>query len=514
MKAMTDWRAASRLFILGVLVLAGTSAAGFPQPQPQPGLGGDLVIKEILIEPGSPKPGEIATVTAIVSNQGVRDIKQGFNVRFDVVFPVVGRAQVAVLKVPRGLRAGEEKRVQVQWQVLELPLIQLRFTADAPLNQVRETDEHNNWLEKVIQIPEEYITQWGLDRIGAREAWQTTKGSPEVVVAVIDTGIDYTHPELDANIWTNPGEIPGNGVDDDGNGYVDDIHGWDFVDNDNDSLSGSEIHWHGTAMAGVIAAEDDGFGVTGVAPHVKLMDLRVPTSIPVSQFKVPRGFIEAVEAMAEAIDYAVDNGARVINMSLSFPVDFWGIPPDWLAEKYTEIIERTLKPALDRAAERGVIVVASAGNNAAKVGFPARFSSTIAVSATTTADELAYYSNFGPQVDVAAPGGDISEEELYARLAEDFAELVPVLRTLIITPFPTVDSRPGYAWSAGTSPAAAFVSGVVALLLSIDPNLTLDDIRRIFAATSEDLGPPGKDDRFGWGLINVAKAIEYLLEDR
>jgi len=503
-------RGCSLLFsaiILVVWALAGVGISPLGPSQLQ--FGGDLVIKGIEVEPESPKPGDVVTITATVLNQDEEDIEQGFNVRFDVVFPVVGRAKVAVLKVPRGLGAGEGKQVQLQWEVLELPIIRIRFTADAPFNQVREVREDNNWLEKVIQIPEEYITQWGLDRIRAREAWEVTRGSEEVVVAVIDTGIDYTHPDLDANIWVNPGEIPGNGIDDDGNGYIDDIHGWDFQDNDNDSLRGSEIHWHGTAMAGVIAAEDDGFGVTGVAPRVKLMDLRVPTSIPLSYRRVPPGFVAAIKALAKAVEYATGNGAKVINMSLGFPVDFWGIP-EAIRPKYAAVIEEILKPALDDAAERGVIVVVSAGNDASEVAYPARFGSTLAVSATTAADELAYYSNFGPEVELAAPGGDISEEELYAKLAEDFAEIVPVLRTLIIAPFPTADGRPGYAWSAGTSPAAAFVSGVVALLLSIEPGLTLDDVRQVFAATAEDLGAPGKDERFGYGLVDVAEAIRHL----
>lgn len=499
------------LLVLVLSVAAATSVTTLPQVQ----IAGDLVIKEIAIEPASPKPGEMATITATVLNQGKKDIKQGFNVEFDVVFPVVGRARVAVLSVSRGLKAGEEKQVRVQWEVLELPIIRIRFTADEPFEQIQETNEHNNWLERTIQIPEEYITQWGLDRIRAREAWEVTKGSPEVVVAVIDTGIDYTHPDLDANIWVNPGEVPGNGLDDDGNGYIDDIHGWDFVDNDNDSLSGSEIHWHGTAMAGVIAAEDDGFGVTGVAPHVKVMDLRVPTSIPLSYQGVPPGFTAVIRAMAEAVHYAVANGAQVVNMSLGFPVNFWGLP-EAIRPKYAAVIEEILKPALDYAAAQGIIIVVSAGNDASDVSYPARFPSTIAVSATTSTDELAYYSNFGPEVDVAAPGGDISEEELYASLAENFADIVPVLRTLIISPFPSEGGRPGYAWGAGTSPAAAFVSGVVALLRSVDPDsaLSLDDVRRILAQTSEDLGEPGKDEKFGHGLINAARAVRYLAQER
>lgn len=488
------------VFLVLILSLSvGTFVTTLPQlPQP----GGDLVIKEITIAPESPKPGDIVTITATVLNQDKRDIKQDFNVRFDVVFPVVGRAQVAVMKVSRGLKAREEKQVQLQWEVLELPIIRIRFTVDAPLDQVQEIRENNNWLEKMIQIPEEYIGQWGLDRIGVREAWKVTKGSEDVVVAVIDTGVDYTHPELDANIWVNLDEIPDNDVDDDGNGYVDDIHGWDFEDNDNDSLAGSKIHWHGTAMAGVIAAEEDGFGVTGAAPHVRIMDLRVCDEEGACGFA----------AINTAIRYAADNGADVINISLGLPYEVVEKAPAYLKGKYEAAIEAQ-EEALNYAAAKGAIIAASAGNEAAAVGYPARFDAVIAVAATNVADGLAPYSNFGPEVDLAAPGGDISEEELYAKLAESFADIVPVLKTLIIVPFPAQDGRPGYAWSSGTSPAAAFVSGVVALLLSINPDLTLAEVKSVLAETSEDLGQPGKDEKFGYGLVNAARAVEHLVKE-
>lgn len=487
------------LLTLVLVVSAGISVASSSQLQ----IGGDLVIQEIAIEPAAPVPGETATITVTVLNRDDKDVNQDFNVRFDVVFPVVGQARVEVLKVDRGLKAGQTKRLQVQWQVLELPLIRIRFTADEPFGQVNETNENNNWLERTIQISEEYITQWGLDRIKARRAWEITRGSEseEVVVAVIDSGVDYRHPELDANIWTNPDEIPDNGIDDDGNGYVDDVRGWDFVDGDNDTLSGSEIHWHGTAMAGVIAAEDDGVGVTGVAPRVKIMDLRVLDERGAGGF----------DAITSAIRYAADNGADVINLSLGLPFEVVENAPSRLKQRY-EVALQAWEEALEYARSKGVIAFASAGNESAAVGFPARFDAAIAVAATTVSDELAPYSSFGPQVELAAPGGDISEEELYAKLAENFADLVPVLRTLIIAPFPTGDGEPGYAWSAGTSPAAAFASGVAALLLSVDPDLSPSALERLLAETADDLGAPGRDERFGYGMIDAARAVEALAQ--
>ena len=114
--------------------------------------------------------------------------------------------------------------------------------------------------------------QWNLAAIDAAEAWQTTTGSRSVVVAIVDSGIDFNHPDLAANIWTNPREIAGNGRDDDGNGYVDDIHGWDFVDNDNLPQDG---FWHGTHVAGIIGAVgNNGIGVSGVSQQVSILPLR------------------------------------------------------------------------------------------------------------------------------------------------------------------------------------------------------------------------------------------------
>ncbi len=164
-----------------------------------------------------------------------------------------------------------------------------------------------------ISIPSSHEAirlRWGLRAVKAPEAWEVTLGSEEIVIAVIDAGIDYSLPYLADRMWRNPNEIPGNGIDDDGNGYVDDVHGWDFRDGDPDSLAGTPLNWHGTFVAGLIAAAvDAATGIGGVAPRVKLMDLR---------FLDSRGLFYRGDwpKLAEAIEYAVDNGARVINLSI------------------------------------------------------------------------------------------------------------------------------------------------------------------------------------------------------
>lgn len=482
------------LLMLTALMLTGAVAT---QPQPQIS-GADLVVKAITIEPESPKPGDELTITATVLNQGRGDVTESFNVQLVVSlgppefsaigFGELGGIQVGVQRVGGGLRAGQEKQVRFQWKMIALPLAKLWVVADAPFDNVLETDEENNALEAIVRVESQYLDQWWLERINAREAWEITQGSEEVVVAVIDSGIDYTHPELAGAMWTNPGEIPNNGLDDDGNGFIDDLRGWDFVDYDNDSLKGTPLDPHGTAVAALIAAAADGKGTTGVAPEVRLMDLRVLDT---------RGRGKWSDAF-KAIEYAIESGADIINMSFSSPY----------AEEAEDWFARHAAPLLERAIGSGVIIVASAGNESREVSWLARFPEVIAVSATTKDNEAASYSNFGPEVELAAPGGDLSWEQLKARLAiaRSFEEILPVVSNLLITPW----IREYYGWFAGTSAAAPLVSGTIALLRSLKPDLSLEEIRQIFRETATDLGEPGRDEQFGYGLIDAAAAVKYL----
>ena len=227
---------------------------------------------------------------------------------------------------------------------------------------------------------------WGVERIEAPRAWERTIGSQSVIVAVIDSGIDTTVEQLAGRIWINPGEIAGNGIDDDRNGYIDDIHGWDFRDNDPSSLTGSDIHWHGTFVAGIIAARSEGGKVTGVAPGIRIMDLRFLNANNLF-YRSDWG------RFAEAIDYAVDNGADIINLSIYAR----GTPP------------RIFEQALNRAAQRGVIIVGIAGNDGrSQVSYPGKYASVLAVSAIDRHDRLAPFSNYGPEIVVAAPGRRIT----------------------------------------------------------------------------------------------------------
>ena len=311
-----------------------------------------------------------------------------------------------------------------------------------------------------LSNPGGLVLSWGVERIEAPKAWERTTGSQEIVVAVIDSGIDTTVPQLSGKIWVNPEEIPGNGIDDDGNGYADDIHGWDFRDDDPSSLVGSKIHWHGTFVAGIIVAQPGTDRAAGVAPGVRIMDLRFLDGKNLF-------YTSDWEKFARAVDYAVENGARIINMSLYAN----GKPP------------LVLEQALRRAMQREVIVVGIAGNDSkAQVSYPGRYPSVLAVSATDCNDHLASVSNCGPEVAFAAPG-------------EKITSLFPegAVRT-----------------SSGTSFAAPHVSGTLALIFSVDPGLTSSQAIELLRRTCEDLGNPGCDDCFGAGLINAGRAVTEI----
>ena len=312
-----------------------------------------------------------------------------------------------------------------------------------------------------------YSLQWGLNNPGsasgtedadidAPEAWGIATGAAnDVVVGVIDTGVDYNHPDLRDNIWVNPFETPGDGIDNDNNGYVDDIHGYDFVDLDNQPL---DDHNHGTHVAGLIAASsDNGVGVTGVAWHAKIMALR---------FLSVDGF-GGLDMAVEALNYAMKMKEAGVNIRVT--------NNSWGGADYSEALEQ----AIARSADDGMLFVAAAGNGGDdRVGddidvtenhfYPASHPSDniISVTATDSFDRLASFSNYGAQgVDLAAPG-------------------VAILSTL----------RDGtYGYFNGTSMAAPLVSGVAALAFSLRPDATWQEVRdAIFAGADPRPGLAGK----------------------
>jgi len=293
---------------------------------------------------------------------------------------------------------------------------------------------------------------WNLNHVNAPEVWAQGFTGEGVVVAVVDTGVDSSHRELSSNIWVNPGEIPGNGIDDDGNGFVDDRRGWDFVAGDNDPNDGNG---HGTHVAGTIAAANDGFGSTGVAPGATIMPVRVLDSDGAG----------SIYDVAAGIRYAVDNGADVINLSLG--------------GGYSS----TLLSSLIYAGQNGVFVVAAAGNAAgATPAYPAAFSAelthVLSVGAHDSLDAKASFSNSvgaSGAVQVAAPGVGI-----YSTLP---------------------DNR--YGRSSGTSMAAPHVAGLAALALSANTALAPEAVRSLIVDGADRL-IAGSDS---FGGVNAAASV-------
>jgi len=324
--------------------------------------------------------------------------------------------------------------------------------------------------------------QWGLERVAAADGWRMAVGSG-IVAAIIDTGIDWTHPDLMDNIWFNSGEDDGNGtpfqydaelgwvldpadangIDDDGNGLVDDVIGYDFTDAPELPAVGDYLdpdrdpfdeHRHGTIVASVAGAvTDNGIGIAGVAPGLKIMPLRAGNS---------QGFLQE-DDVAAAIIYAILNGAQVINMSFG-----------------DTVVAPILHDVIQYAASRGVVMVASTGNDGMEqLHYPAAWPEVIAVGAVTAADYRWPLSNYGLTLDLVAPGNNI----------------------LAATP------GDAYGAFAGTSLATPFVTAAVALLLEVNPTLPPAIIRNVLRVSADDIGQPGTDNLSGAGVLMIPASL-------
>lgn len=320
-----------------------------------------------------------------------------------------------------------------------------RFCKDLLARKVVSACSPNYALRAAEVVSSDPLTpnMWGLsiqEGVAASSAWDITTGSRDVVVAVIDTGIDYNHPDLAANIWTNPGEVPANGIDDDGNGIVDDVHGANFVSGtlrNGDPYDDSE---HGTHVAGVIgAALNNGVGGAGVSPQVSLMALKFMDAQGVGRLS------DAIAAINYMVDLKVNRGVNVVVSNNSWGGGAFSAP---------------LAAAIEGAKAAGIVFIAAAGNAQQDVdlfpSYPSSYESdnVVAVGAVGRDGKLASFSNFGSEgVDIAAPGVDI------------------------------LSTAPGgsYKTLSGTSMATPFVSGALALLFAIEPSISMADaINRLY----------------------------------
>jgi subtilisin family serine protease len=307
---------------------------------------------------------------------------------------------------------------------------------------------------------------WGVKKIDLAGAWDQTTGSSNITVAVIDTGVDRTHPDMTANIWTNPNENPSNGVDNDNDGYINDYYGWNWCNNNNNT---QDDNGHGTHVAGIIAAgSNNGKGITGVSWGAKIMTLK---------YLCADGTGSTSNA-ALALEYAADHGARISSNSYGC-----------LCAN-----DSFLNDAIQYEYDRGTIPVVAAGNSASDaLDFaPAAVDGAITVGATDNTNALASFSNIGPRIDVVAPGVDILS------LKSSQASHTCIGGSIVNT---------NYCHISGTSMATPYVSGLISLMLSMNTNLTTEQVRQILRTTSTDLGTIGRDTSFGSGLINANAAV-------
>lgn len=331
--------------------------------------------------------------------------------------------QLNDLKEVDQLKMGNISLVQVP-KGMELEALAQELLKDKLVEHV----EPNYHVESTFTPSDSgYKKQWYLKTIEASNAWNDTKGSPRVKVAIIDGGVQKNHPEFKGKI----------------------VDPFNMVTNST-SYSADE---HGTHVAGIIAARNNGSGTVGVAPNVKIM--------PINVFQ---GTGAEMMTIVKAISYAIDHHADIINMSL-------------VSYDYSSI----LKDAVDTAKSNGVVVVAAAGNNDTYLkSYPASFDSAIAVSATDSSDQISYFSNYGSYIDLSAPG-------------EDIYSTVPTNK---------------YESMDGTSMASPVVSGVAALVLSKNPFLSPEKVKDILKKSTIDLGRKGWDSLYGYGRIDAYKAVK------
>ncbi len=308
-----------------------------------------------------------------------------------------------------------------------------------------------------------YATQWHLDKIQSPQAWDVTKGDSTIIIAIVDTGIDWDHPDLSANIWINSDEIPGNGVDDDNNGFIDDIRGWDFggLNGTPDNNPMEDRPDHGTHVAGIASAvTDNSIGVASIGYKSRLM--AVKTSRDDVRDQSGRALISYG---ADGILYAANNGAKVINLS-------------WGGGGYSVFLQETINYAVSQ----GALVVAAAGNNSSSTAFyPSAYNGVLSVASTGSDDKKSNFSNYGTTVDVSAPGSSIN----------------------------STWQNDTYIYSSGTSMASPLTAGLAALVFHVFPSFNPLQVAEQIRANCDDIYSlnPTYNYLLGKGRINAFNAV-------
>lgn len=299
--------------------------------------------------------------------------------------------------------------------------------------------------------------QWFLYNIQAENAWNLSVGSSNIIVAIVDDAVKVDHPDLAPALWTNPGEIPNNNIDDDNNGYVDDVSGFDVADNDNNPMPHVSNQSHGTHVAGCAgAATDNNIGVASIGWGISLLPVRSSNQV------------QTITDGYSGVIYAADAGAHVINMS-------WGGTGGG----------QTGQNIIDYARNAGSIPVAAAGNNnSTSVFYPAGYNGVITVAATSTSDQKASFSNYGSWIDISSPGTGIRATYIGSNMSNTYADL------------------------QGTSMASPIVAGLCGLMLSLNPNMTQQEVENCLYSTADPV--TSNQNQMGAGRINAFAAMQCV----
>ena len=411
-------------------------------------------------------------------NVPLSDIEQ--KVQQDQFIPAGSQLQIeAELKSVDYLAKGIAKSNDVLGRIIKITFVD--DVDEGTFLQLQSMDDNIEYIQKATtyQInftPDDSLVsqQWALSKIQAFDAWDKMQGADSVLIGMIDTGIDYFHPDLQNKIYQNPGEIGidafandkrTNSIDDDNNGFIDDYRGWDFTDRVGfpfDSSGGDYLGWdndpldeqgHGTYISGIAAAQTNNFtGIAGAAPNIKLMNLRAFD---------PGGYGEE-DDVAAAILYAVQMGVKVLNMSFG-----------------DNSFSFVLRDVIQFAYSKNTVLVGSAGNSGSPdPHYPSGYSEVICVGNSTQDDFRAGNSNYGSTLDLMAPGTQIV----------------------------TTARNNNYASISGTSAATPYVAAAAALILSLG-NFTNEEIKQILKSTSDDIGEPGWDIYTGAGRLNMFRAV-------
>lgn len=325
-----------------------------------------------------------------------------------------------------------------------------------------------DWRLHFLVLPNDPMLgqQWHITNptagIHLPQAWDHEQGDASSVIAIVDTGVDWSHPDLGPNMWQNPEETYGNGIDDDGNGYIDDRYGWDCGSNDSDPRpesyleGGVDVGFHGSHCAGIAAAAtDNAIGVAGAGWDCRLMALKVVSSSnPFS-----------VAAVTMAFDYAIAEQADVISMSFGGTISDFGF----------------MQALVDEASAAGIVCVAAAGNNnTSELMYPAALNHVISVAATNSANQRASFSTYGSWVDVAAPG-----EQIWSTIMTNYP--LDFLTELLFMLLYGYDGVNPYMFSDGTSMACPLVAGVVGLVRSGAPWMDHDAMLQHLIETGDNV---------------------------